>query len=389
MPTILHLRTVTGRGGGPEKTLLNSQRFIGADYKLRLAYIRPEKDELYDMPARAAETGSTLIDIPERHGLDPRTWTRLTREIKTSQPALLHAHDYKTNVLAVLLGRMFKRPVMTTMHGYVSRSGRLDFYYRIDRWALRRMDRIVAVSPDLLELSLRLGIASSKCVLIDNAIDVEQFARRQTVHEAKRRLGIAPERLLIGAVGRLSAEKGFDRLIEALARIAATAPDVELVIVGEGAQRPELERLIDERGIADRVRLAGYQANTIDWFQAMDIFALSSLREGLPNVVLEAMAMEVPVIATRIAGVPRILEHEVNGLLVEPGDVEGLCHALRTLTANPTLRAQLARAGRQTVEQDFSFAVRMQKIRAIYEELLQKSAPRDGETAEGAAEHAV
>jgi glycosyltransferase involved in cell wall biosynthesis len=376
---VLHLRTVTGRGGGPEKTLLTSPRFIGDGYDLRLAYIRPVDDKLYDMPMRAAKAGATLVDIPERHGLDPRTWRRLVDEIKQSRPAILHAHDYKTNVLAVLLGRRFGLPVMTTMHGYVSRGTRLNFYYRVDRWALRRMQRIVAVSSDLLEHALQLGIAPRKCVLVENAIDCDEFSRRQSVAEVKRRLGLPVDRLLVGAVGRLCEEKGFDRLILAMDQLLSNGIDAQLCILGEGGGRPELESLVARLGRQDRVRLLGYQSNTIDWYQAMDVFALSSLREGTPNVVLEAMAMEVPLVATRIAGVPKLIEDGVNGLLVEPDDVTGMTEALKNLLSDGALRERLARAGRQTVEGKYSFALRMQKIRALYDELLGRTPARGGE----------
>ena len=114
-----------------------------------LAYIRPAGDIEFDLPERAARLGVSLVDIPERGPIDFRTVQRLSQLIRTSRPDILHAHDYKTNVLAVLLGRWHRIPVMTTVHGYVSLGGRLNLYYRIDRWALRRMDRVIVVSEDL------------------------------------------------------------------------------------------------------------------------------------------------------------------------------------------------------------------------------------------------
>jgi glycosyltransferase involved in cell wall biosynthesis len=126
---VLHLRTVCGPGGGPEKTLLNSPRFLQGDYQLRLAYIRPEEDPKYDLPERARCLGVDLLDIPERHGFDARTLRRLAREVQHFQPDILHASDYKTNVLAVLLGRWFGTRVVTTLHGYGFGEGRLAAYY--------------------------------------------------------------------------------------------------------------------------------------------------------------------------------------------------------------------------------------------------------------------
>src|SRR5438876_521377 len=109
---ILDLRTVCGLGGGPEKTLLNSPRYLEHAYEMRLAYIRPERDAQYDMPSRALQMGVDLVDIPERGPLDVRTIRRLYDEVRRFKPALLHAHDYKTNLLALLLGHWFRIPVL-------------------------------------------------------------------------------------------------------------------------------------------------------------------------------------------------------------------------------------------------------------------------------------
>ncbi len=209
-----------------------------------------------------------------------------------------------------------------------------------------------------------------RCVLIENGIDTRQFARSRTREEAKRLMGIPVDRLVIGAIGRLSEEKGFDLLIRAVDRLLAGGLDVELRIAGEGDQLGRLDDLIRTLHREDRIRLVGFQADTVRLFEAMDTFALSSLREGLPNVVLEAMAVGVPVVATRVAGVPRLIEHEADGLLVDIGDGEQLVSALIRMLSDAELRSRLANAGRRTVEERFDFKRRMERIREIYDELL-------------------
>lgn len=175
---------------------------------------------------------------------------------------------------------------------------------------------------------------------------------------------------MVGAAGRLSAEKGFDLLIQAADSLLKKGIDLDLLIVGEGDEQPQLQQLIEQLGRQDRIRLLGYRSDLRDLYEAMDVFALSSLREGLPNVLLEAMALEVPVAATRIAGVPRLVADGVNGLLVNPGSIEDLTRVLEELLTRADLRRQLRQAGRHTIETRYSFAVRMERIQAVYDDLL-------------------
>jgi glycosyltransferase involved in cell wall biosynthesis len=142
-----------------------------------------------------------------------------------------------------------------------------------------------------------------------------------------------------------------------------------LVIAGEGNQQLELVRLIAELGRGERIRLLGYWAEPRSLYEALDVFALSSLREGLPNVLLEAMAYEVPAVASKVAGVPRLIRDGENGLLVEAGDVDALTRSLARLLGDAALRRQLGQYGRRTVETDYSFAKRMQKVAALYDTL--------------------
>jgi glycosyltransferase involved in cell wall biosynthesis len=217
--------------------------------------------------------------------------------------------------------------------------------------------------------------------VLENGIDLEEYRRRQDTAAAKSRLGLPPERLLVGAVGRLSPEKGFDLLIRAADRLLAEGLDLELWIVGEGDQKEALTELVRQLGRAERIRLPGYRSDLAGYYEAMDVLALSSYREGLPNVLLEAMALEVPVLATRVAGIPRLIQDGDNGLLVEPGQVDELVAGLRQLLRSPELRHRLAEAGRRTVEQNYSFARRMERLRRLYDRLLgQRPTTREART---------
>jgi glycosyltransferase involved in cell wall biosynthesis len=375
-PVVLDARVVTGTGGGPDKTILKSPQFLAqAGYRMLCAYLHPPDDPGFEeLKRRAQEWQAPLLEVSDRGPWDWRPFSELLSICRRENVAVWHGHDYKSNLLGLLLRPFWPMRLVTTAHGWVEHTERTPLYYRIDRLCLPRYERVLCVSQDLYEECLACGVPASRCTLVENGIDVRECCRGHTVTEAKQQLGLPAERLLVGAVGRLSAEKGFDVLLRAAAELVRAGMDVGVVIAGEGKERPALEALIAELDLTERVRLPGYCPDPRPLYEALDVFALSSLREGLPNVLLEAMALEVPVVATRVAGVPRLVRHEENGLLIEPASPEALAGAVARLLGDPALRGRLGQAGRATVEADYSFDMRMQKIAAIYDDLLGRNA---------------
>jgi glycosyltransferase involved in cell wall biosynthesis len=372
VPVVLDTRVVTGTGGGPEKTILNSPRFLAsAGYRMLTAYMHPPNDPGFEqLRCKAQALAAPLLSIPDGGPWDLRVIFQFLNVCRRERVAIWHGHDYKSNALGLLLRPFWPMRLVTTVHGWVKQTRRTPLYYAIDRLSLPHYERVICVSDDLYEQCLARGVAPERCVLINNAIDTEQYARKSQIQGAKKKLGIPPERFLIGGVGRLSVEKGFDILIRSVDELLRRGLDLSLVLVGEGEEKSRLAQLITGLGRSDRIHLLGYQSDMISLYEAMDVYALSSLREGLPNVVLEAMAVEVPVVATRVAGVPRLIRAEENGLLVEPGSTEELTGALARLLGDEGLRHRLQLAGRRTVETCYSFKARMRKIQALYDNLL-------------------
>jgi glycosyltransferase involved in cell wall biosynthesis len=371
-PMILHVRVVTGHGGGPEKTILNSPRFLTKlGYQSKLAYLHPPGDPGIDeLRRRGQALSAEVISVPDRGPLDLGVIRRLIRICRDEQVAIWHGHDYKSNLLGLVVRRFVPMQLVTTLHGWTNLAGRMPLYVKLDKWSLKYYRAAICVSDDLAAAARDARVQPSRCHVVYNAIDTDDYCRRRTAAEAKRELGAPAAGTLIGAVGRLSPEKGFDLLIRAACQLRQAGHDVHLWIAGDGPARPDLQRLIGELGSGDSMRLLGHVADPKRFYEAMDIFALSSIREGLPNVVLEAMAMETPVVATRTAGVPRLVEDGQSGLLVEPGSIEPLVGGVARLVESPDLCRRLASAARRRVEEQFSFSRRMEKIVRIYDEVL-------------------
>ena len=369
---VLEARVVRGSGGGPDKTILNTPRFLASTrYRTLCAYMHPPGDPgLEHLRAKALDLNAPLLSIPDRGPLDWRVVLELARVCRRERVAIWHGHDYKSNLMGLLLSHHHPMRLVTTVHGWVEHTKRTPLYYGLDRRGLRYYDRVICVSEDLRERCLACGVDERKCVLIENAIDVDYFSPTIGREEARRRLGLSPSRLVVGAVGRLSPEKGFDVLIKAANQLVASGVDLEVLIVGEGGDEERLRALIEGLGLAGRVRLLGFRSDPRALYEAFDAFALSSLREGLPNVLLEAMAMGVPAIATRIAGIPRLIRDGEDGLLVAAGSVGEMATKLQRLLEDPPLRDRLRLSARRTIEGRYSFASRMIKIRDLYDELM-------------------
>ncbi len=370
-PFVLHTRVVTGTGGGPEKTILNSPRYLrrfGMD--AACLFMRPPQDPGFrSLETKATATDAEIIGVDDRGPMDPGVLRACLRICRERRVAIWHAHDYKSNAIGLLLRHFHPMHLVTTAHGWVRRTSRTPLYYRIDRFCLKRFDQVICVSPDLQAQCLAAGVSPDRLSLVDNAIIPEEYATGPAGPGVRERFGAEPQGLLIGAAGRLSEEKGFRHLITAVGRLVSEGHCVQLVIAGEGHLRPVLQQQIDALGLQDRVRLPGFLEDPRDFYEALDLFVLSSLREGLPNVVLEAMATGRPVVATNCNGVPRLVRDGENGLVVPVDDPAELTNAMRRCVTSPSLRERLAAAGRSTIETDFSFDQRMRKIIRVYRRL--------------------
>jgi glycosyltransferase involved in cell wall biosynthesis len=186
----------------------------------------------------------------------------------------------------------------------------------------------------------------------------------------RRDFGLSPEVRLVGAVGRLEPQKRFDLLIEAFADVHADWRNTRLAITGDGSLRESLETQARRLGVADACQFLGHRPDIADLHDAFDLFVQSSEYEGTPNAVLEAMAMETPVVATDVGGTNELVRPHTHALLVPPRDVEALSAAVRNVLVDPSAAWRRAIAARERVEKELSFAERTRRLEAVYEELV-------------------
>jgi glycosyltransferase involved in cell wall biosynthesis len=369
--TILHTRTVTGSGGGPDKTILRSAAMLDpTQYRAVAAYLHPAGDTGIDaLRGTAARFGMDMHTIPERGPIDWRSVRMLRDLCKRLHVDVWHAHDYKTDLLGRLIQRSHPMKLVTTMHGFTGETWRTRLYAKLSHRALRRYDRVLAVSPQLMRYAAEHGVHPDRLRHVPNGIDMNEYKRKQPRDQAKYALGLNKDEHAIGVVARFSVEKGVDRAIRLFAKVNEQRPNTRLHLIGDGPQRAELEALVDQLGLTYQVRWWGWHKDTRPMLEAMDTLVLPSRTEGLPNVLLEAMAIGLPVAATRVGAVSDVLDDGACGVLLAE-DEAAWAEQLLPVIDLPLVRERLLCAAWMRVNEQYNFTKRMQRVEAIYDELM-------------------
>jgi glycosyltransferase involved in cell wall biosynthesis len=371
---VLELRSVFGTGGGPEKTILLGTALTDTTrFDVTVCYIRDERDGVFAIDEWSRSLGIPYIEVTEAHSLDPAVVPKLRAIVRERGIDIVHAHEYKTDFLALLVAKLEGIIPLSTAHGWTGHSAKERYgYYPADRWLLARFPRVIAVSEEIRQRLIRAGAKPERVTTVLNSIDPGKF-RRDPAREpvARAGLGLPADAVVLGAVGRAEPQKRFDLLVDAFAELAAARPRLHLVIAGDGSCLPALRDQVAALGPAGaRVHLLGHRTDVPDLHHAFDVFVQSSDYEGTPNAVLEAMALGTPLVATRAGGTEEIAFDGVHGRLVACGDRAALVGAMAELCDDPARARSLAAAARHRVETDLAFANRVARVERIYEELM-------------------
>jgi glycosyltransferase involved in cell wall biosynthesis len=325
-------------------------------------------DELRKLPI-------LLTIIPERDHSPSSVAHLLAKKFRQVSPNIVHTHKYKDSILASIVARCLRVPhVVRVVHGMPEpfkglKNFKMAGYTLVDRFVTRWfVDKVVAVSFDL-ETVLAPIYGTDRVTCIHNGIDLE------TVHVAAQRTvkrkewQIDDRAIVIGTVGRLVPVKGQSILLESFRTLRNSKYNVKLLLVGDGPLRGHLEAEVKRLSLEQEVLFAGHQEQSYDFINMMDIFVLPSLHEGIPMVLLEALALKKPVIASRVGGIPEVVSHGTSGILVKPANPDELATGLKRLVEDHEKAQQLGNAGRCRVEQEFDASLMAARTAAVYQSL--------------------
>ncbi|MFH1865783.1 MAG: glycosyltransferase [Candidatus Eisenbacteria bacterium] len=288
-----------------------------------------------------------------------------------------------TTLVGPFVGRAAGVPVVVNnqrnMSYWLRGGARESIYGFVSR---RVVDAIVVNSAAAAnELSGRFRVPESKIRNVGVGTDLERIARAEPAEELKRELGLGDSRV-VGVVAKLSPVKGHRHFLEAAASVSRAYGDVRFLVVGDGPERARLERTAGELGISGKVRFLGVRDDVPAVLKLMDVLVLSSLSEGSPNVVLEGMASGVPIVGTRVGGVPELVEDGVSGLLVDPGDVPAMSNAVLALLTDPDRARAMGEKGRTRATEDYDINRVVVRIEDVFSDLLKRARGRRGHASE-------
>ena len=365
---ILELRSVRGVGGGPEKTILQgASRSDPARFAVTVCYLRDRRDAEFSIHRDADRLNVDYAEVTEAHSFDWRVLGRLRALVRSRRIEVVHAHEYKTDLLALMLARTEHVIPLATVHGWTGHSLRERWlYYPADKRLLRRFPRLIAVSAEISRELVRRGVRTENVSVILNGIDHRAFVRQPDRRQhVRHQLGLASDAILIGSVGRAEPQKRFDLLVDVFASLWAKRPHLRLVVAGEGGLRGQLERQAQGLGVGAVCRFLGHRRDIADLHSAFDLFVQSSDYEGTPNSVLEAMACETPIVATDVGGTREVARPDIDALIVPPRDVVALRQAVENCLDDAGAARRRVVAARARIESDLSFDARMAKVEEI------------------------
>jgi glycosyltransferase involved in cell wall biosynthesis len=375
----LHIDTARTWRGGQNQVLLtvNGLRSIGQ----RAALVAHPDGEL----RRRVDEGLELIPIAPRTEMDLSAAWRLTRVVKRLQPDVIHAHDPHGVAMASLALSLGSGAAPGAREPALVVSRRVDFHLKgnsFSRWKHRQVDCFIAASNAIRAMLVADGVPEAKVVTVHEGIDVEHVlaAPPVNVHETFFLPHHAP---VVGNVGALVPHKGQRHLIEAAHLVVQQLPDVRFVILGEGELREHLERLVREHHLEKHVLLPGFRIDVLGCMKGFDLFAMSSVTEGLGTSLLDAMACSKAIVATRAGGIPEVVDDQVTGLLVEPRDHHALASAIVRLIADEPERQRMAAAGFERVSARFTVERMVAETANVYARVA--GTPHAADTARPAA----
>lgn len=361
---ILHLISSGGMYGA-EAMLLNlagAQSGMGCD--VTIGVFHNLRQPHLEVAEEARRRGLAVEVFPCSARFDFRTLWAIRRFVRSHGIETVHTHGYKADLYGYFATRRLDADFVATCHLWTGSSKSVRLYESLDAHVLRRASKVAGVSDAIAQALRDSGVPAGKVATIYNGTDLSRYSGASAT--LRKDLGIG-DRPLIGCVGRLEEQKGLEYFVRAAEEVLTEFPQALFVVIGEGSLRRRIQDLISGLHLDESVKLIGERTDMPGVYASLDLFALSSIDEGMPMTILEALAARRPVVATRVGAVDRLVIHEKTGLLTEARDIAGLRNAMLRCLRDRAFALELAENGEKHVRDSYSAEAMARNYLTLYE----------------------
>jgi glycosyltransferase involved in cell wall biosynthesis len=341
------------------------------DTKFRIVPAMFLRGEQKRSPAiqEAERRGFPIGLLHQRSRFDRFLIAQAVRLIRDHNISIIQSHSYKPAFIAWRLKELTGLPWVAFSHGYTNGNASLIAFNALDRWLMRKADRIIVVSHALRNLLSKSGVSADRMHVVHNCIDPGEHALDASKLEFRNKILAAPNELLVGVIGRFSKEKGHSVFMRAFQQVVRAVPEAKGVLIGDGPESLRIRMQAKSLGLEDRIIFAGYHQNISTVYAALDLVVIPSLSEGLPNVLLESLLHRRAVVATAVGGIPEIADPSWSKWLVPSGDPIALSRAIVEALRSPLVRHECGVKGEQYVRNNFPPSKRVRQVLDVYRSL--------------------
>lgn len=369
--TVAHIRDSGGLFGA-EQVILTLGRNVDSRFRLLLICFRSRDGASEPLAECAREVGYRVIPVDVNGMLDIRAIRRIREILLENDVRILHSHDYKSNLYGVLASLRLGTRRVTTAHGATRDSlWKRACLYVNEKVVYRHFDEIIAVSDAIRAQLATIYKGTGTIRVVENGIDPRYFGSGSRRGAVVPPLPIPENHKAFAVIGRLFPDKGHRFFLQAFAGIARSRPDVVALVIGDGPSRGAISAQVRELGLENRVFLCGVRTDMANVYGKIDLLVIPSLTEGIPYVLLEAMISEVPVLATAVGGIPKVIEHGVTGYLVPPADVESLEQGMKAMLEDADKTSRMCRNAYRIAVERYSATAMARRIERIYDALAE------------------
>ena len=356
---------------GPGRTILQSASMVDQQRcKIIIGAFCGDAHGDHAYLHEAMERNLEVFQINEKSAFDWKVIKQILEAIDRLSIDVIHTHDLRSDLFGLICSIRTGTPIISTCHGWIANNLKGKLYRAIDKLLLRFFDCVIGVSETMRIELQRIGVNANKIDVILNALIIENYIPDNKSQLFRDELGIDGESVLIANIGRLSPEKGQVIFLKAAKELLLKHNSLVFLLIGIGPEQEKLEKLCDDLGIRDHVIFCGYRDDMINIYNSLDLVVQSSSTEGMPNVILESLLMQTPVVATAVGGTPEIIQHEQSGLLIDFNSLQQLVESISDFVTYPDKHYKMSIKGRNYVMENFNHSHRVNRLMDVYERIV-------------------